>query len=149
MLQIFSRSAKKGKRILQIGFVTQDTKIGTQLKEFIATREGVDLLLIESSGVTATAFPKGISVFVYDLDASDEASMKEFDRFMGQRPQDVPVIVLSPSVDDALVRWFLRLRVADWVKTPLSPGELIAACGRVIKQIKSGVTPGFGGIAVN
>ena len=134
MLQIFNRSAKKGKRILQIGFVTQDTEIGTQLKEFISTRDGVDLLLIKSSGVTASAYPKGISVFVYDLDASGEATMKEFDRFMGQRPQDVPVIVLSPSVDDALVRWFLRLRVADWVKTPLSPGELIAACGRAISQ---------------
>ncbi|MGH6907146.1 MAG: AAA family ATPase, partial [Aestuariivirga sp.] len=134
MLQIFNRSAKKDKRILQIGFVTQDAETGTQLKEFISTRDGVDLLLIESSGVTASAFPKGVSVFVYDLDATGDASMKEFDRFMGQRPQDVPVIVLSPSVDDALVRWFLRLRVADWVKTPLSPGELIAACGRVISQ---------------
>jgi pilus assembly protein CpaE len=32
------------------------------------------------------------------------------------------------------VRWFLRLRVSDWIKTPLSPGELIAACGRIISQ---------------
>jgi hypothetical protein len=43
--------------------------------------------------------------------------MKEFDRFMAQRPQDVPVIVLSPAADDALVRWFLRLRVSDRVKS--------------------------------
>ena len=134
MLQIFNRSARKDKRILQIGFVTRDTEIGAQLKEFISTRDGVDLSLIKSSTVTAAKPPVGISVFVYDLDAADEASMKEFDRFITQRPQDVPVIVLSPAVDDELVRWFLRLRVSDWVKTPLSPGELIAACGRVISQ---------------
>ena len=134
MLQIFNRSARKDKRILQIGFVTQDTEIGAQLKEFISKRDGVDLSLIKSSTVTAAKPPAGISVFVYDLDTTGEASMKEFDRFMIQRPQDVPVIVLSPAVDDALVRWFLRLRVADWVKTPISPGELIAACGRVISQ---------------
>ena len=134
MLQIFNRSARKDKRILQIGFVTQDTEIGAQLKEFISTRDGVDLSLIKSSTVTAAKPPAGISVFVYDLDATDEASMQEFDRFMAQRPQDIPVIVLSPAVDDELVRWFLRLRVSDWVKTPLSPGELIAACGRVISQ---------------
>jgi pilus assembly protein CpaE len=33
-----------------------------------------------------------------------------------------------------LVRRFLRLRVADWLKSPLSPGELVAACGRVISH---------------
>jgi pilus assembly protein CpaE len=132
MLQIFNRSARKDKRILQIGFVTRDTEIGAQLKDFISTRDGVDLSLIKSSTVTAAKPPVGISVFVYDFDAVDEASMKEFDRFMAQRPQDVPVIVLSGAIDDALVRWFLRLRVSDWVKSPLSPGELIAACGRVI-----------------
>ena len=134
MLQIFNRSARKDKRILQIGFVTQDTEIGAQLKDFISKRDGVDLSLIKSSSVTTAKAPTGISVFVYDLDTTGEASMKEFDRFMIQRPQDVPVIVLSPAVDDALVRWFLRLRVSDWIKTPLSPGELIAACGRVISQ---------------
>lgn len=134
MLQIFNRSASKDKRILQIGFVTRDTEVGAQLKEFISTRDGVDLSLIKSSTVTAAKPPAGISVFVYDLDSTDETSMKEFDRFMAQRPQDVPVIVLSGAIDDALVRWFLRLRVSDWVKSPLSPGELIAACGRVISQ---------------
>jgi pilus assembly protein CpaE len=124
----------EAKRILQIGFVTQDPRTGAKMKEFISKRDGVDLRLVESSSVTVSAAPAGISVFVYDLDASSEASLKEFDRFMVQRPQDIPVIVLSPAVDDELVRWFLRLRVADWIKTPLSSGELIAACGRVISQ---------------
>jgi len=134
VFQIFNRSAKKDKRILQIGFVTQDAATGNELKEFISIRDGVDLKLIKSTAVTATASFKDISVFVYDLDAAGEASLKEFERFMTQRPPDVPVIVLSPAVEDAQVRWFLRLRVADWLKTPLSPGELIAACGRVINQ---------------
>ena len=44
------------------------------------------------------------------------------------------MIVLSPAVNDELVRWFLRLKVSDWVKTPLTPGELIAACGRAISH---------------
>ncbi len=134
MLQIFGRSAKKGKRILQIGLVTQDTEMSKQLREFVAKRDGVELLMIKSSAVTPTASPKDISIFAYDLSSTAEDSLKEFDRFMTERPQNVPVIVLSPSVEDALLRWFLRLRVSDWVKTPLSPGELISACGRAISQ---------------
>ena len=137
MLQIFSRSAKKGKRILQIGLVTQDTEMGKQLKEFVAKRDGVELLLIKSSTVTPATSPKDVSIFVYDLNATGEVSLKEFARFMLDRPENIPVIVLSPSVEDALLRWFLRLHVSDWIKTPLSPGELISACGRVISQVDS------------
>ena len=137
MLQIFGRAAKKGKRILQIGLVTQDQEMGKQIKEFVAKRESVNMLLIKSATVTPTKFPEGVSIFVYDLNSTGEVSLKEFDRFMSERPQSVPVIVLSPSVEDALLRWFLRLRVSDWLKTPLSPGELISACGRVISQSNS------------
>ncbi len=137
MLQIFGRSAKKGKRILQIALVTQDAEMGKQLKEFVAKRDSVDLLLIKSAAITPTKFPQDVSIFIYDLNSTGEVSLKEFDRFMSERPQAVPVIVLSPSVEDALLRWFLRLRVSDWLKTPLVPGELISACGRVISQANS------------
>lgn len=134
MFQMFTRATAGAKRILQIGLVTQDSKVGTDLKQFVAARDGVELKLLKSKAVDAQSKPKDISIFVYDLDASKEASMVEFDRFMRERPSDIPVIVLSPALDDELVRWFLRLRVSDWIKTPLSPGELIAACGRVISQ---------------
>jgi pilus assembly protein CpaE len=134
MFQMFTRATAGAKRILQIGLVTQDSKVGADLKAFVAARDGVELKLVKSQSVTAQAKPKDVSIFVYDLDASKEASMLEFDRFMRERPADIPVIVLSPALDDELVRWFLRLRVSDWIKTPLSPGELIAACGRIISQ---------------
>ena len=134
MLQIFSRSVRKAKRILDIGFVTQDLEIGRQLKDFVSKREGVNLRVVASEKVVPGYDAGGLSVFVYDLDSSNDTSMREFERFMAQRPAHVPVIVLSPAVEDDLVRWLLRLRVADWIKTPLSPGELIAACGRVMTQ---------------
>jgi pilus assembly protein CpaE len=134
MLQIFNRSTRKAKRILTIGCVTQDPDMGTEFKSFVAERDGVDLTVIKSSAVTAASPPPHVSVFVYDLDVSTDNSVREFDRFMQCRPQNIPVIVLSPAVDDELVRWFLRLKVSDWIKTPLTPGELIAACGRVISH---------------
>jgi pilus assembly protein CpaE len=134
MFQVFAKPAVRTKRILHIGFVTQDSKAGEQLRNFFQERDAVELKLIESRSVTAKAKPRGIAVFVYDLDSTSEAALQEFDRFMRDRPAEVPVIVLSPSLEDELVRRFLRLRVADWLKSPLSPGELVAACGRVISS---------------
>src|ERR1051325_2284583 len=109
MLQIFGRSTRKATRILTIGCVTQDPEMGIEFKAFVAERDGVDLTLIKSSDVTATSVPPLVSVFVYDLDVSTESSVREFDRFMQCRRKDIPVIVLSPAINDELVRWFLRL----------------------------------------
>ena len=134
MLQIFSRSVRSANPIMGIGFVTQNEDVGRQLKEYVAQREGVDLTLIASAKVVPGFDPRGVSIYVYDLDSSTEAAQREFERFMAQRPQLLPVIVLSPALGDDLVRWLLRLRVADWLKAPLSAGELIAACGRVLSQ---------------
>jgi len=134
MLQIFSRSIRSANPILGIGFVTQNENVGRQLKEYVAQREGVDLTLIASAKVGPGFDPRGISIFVYDLESSTEVSQREFERFMTQRPPHLPVVVLSPALGDDLVRWLLRLRAADWLKAPLSAGELIAACGRVLSQ---------------
>jgi pilus assembly protein CpaE len=134
MFQMFARSTARNRRILHIGFVTQDAKAGEQLRNFVQERDAVELKLFESRSVTAKTRPRGIGIFVYDLDEASETALREFDRFMRDRPAEIPVIALSPSLKDELVRRFLRLRVADWLKSPLSPGELVAACGRVISH---------------
>ena len=41
MLQIFGRSAKQGKLILQISLATQNTAMGKELKDFVGKRDGV------------------------------------------------------------------------------------------------------------
>lgn len=137
MNEMFSRSAIDAKRILRIGFVTQDLKAGQKLRSSIAKKESVDLKLIESKAVTRATPPKDVGIIVYDLENEKEETLVEFDRFMRERPADIEVIVLSPSASDELVRWFLHLRVADWLTTPLSPGELLTACGRILSQAKT------------
>jgi pilus assembly protein CpaE len=134
---MFTRSVIDARRMLRIGFVTQDMKAGKKLRECIEKKESVDLQLIDSKSVTAARAPRNFGIFVYDLEDEKKETLGEFDRFMRERPPDIPVIVLSPSASEDLVRWFLRLRVADWLTTPLSPGELLAACGRIISQTSS------------
>ena len=77
MLQIFGRSAKQGKRILQIGLATQNTAMGKELMDFVGKRDGVELQLIKSSSVTPKEFPKNIGIYVYDLSATGETSRSE------------------------------------------------------------------------
>jgi pilus assembly protein CpaE len=140
VLQIFGKSLGKSKAILQICLVAHDPASGELLRKAVLSSDGVNLKTIDSQSVKPGALVPDIGVFLYDLDITSEDSMADFDRFMRSRPPEIPVIVLSPTVDDELVRWFLRLRVADWLKVPLSPGELIAACGRALSIAQSGRT---------
>ena len=140
MLQIFGRSVRQAKRIMRIGLVSTAPAAAAKLKQSISDHDGIDLAFIESASVKAGVLPTSVAVFLYDLDITSEATMVEFERFMHARPADVPVIVLCPAADGELVRWFLRLRVADWLKLPLGPGELIAACARAISQGLGGKT---------
>lgn len=131
MLRMFANARLKGRQNLKVGLITSDQQTGDMFGDFLSDRDGATLeLLDENSG---NSLDKGrYSILVYDLDTTKKNSVRRFDHFMRERPPAVPVIVLSPSVDDEMVRWFLRLRVADWIKTPLSPAELLAACVRVV-----------------
>ena len=66
-----------------------------------------------------------------DLDAAEAPDLAQLQKLMEARPPSTPVIVISPDVDEAMVRLFLRLRVADWLRKPADPGELVEACRRV------------------
>ncbi len=71
-------------------------------------------------------------VIVVELDSIEERELQGLDSLMAVRPGDTPVVVISPSIDEEMVRLFLRLRVADWLRKPASPQELVEVCRRVI-----------------
>jgi pilus assembly protein CpaE len=138
MFQYFKKSQAKRKHDLRIGLVTLDGgKPRRNLNDLGAGEDGVIPTYIASSTVTTGGQARDINVYVYDLSVGNEQAMSEFDRFMRERPAAIPVIVVSETINEELVRWFLRLRVADWVKVPYQSGELIAACGRVLSQSTS------------
>ncbi|MGI9463568.1 MAG: hypothetical protein ACR2OM_06495, partial [Aestuariivirgaceae bacterium] len=71
-------------------------------------------------------------VIVVELDTIEERELQNLDQLMSNRPGDTPVVVISPSIDEEMVRLFLRLRVADWLRKPASPQELVQVCRRVV-----------------
>jgi pilus assembly protein CpaE len=44
------------------------------------------------------------------------------------------VIVLTDAFDDALARWFLQVRVADFLRKPVEPKEVLRACVRALRS---------------
>jgi pilus assembly protein CpaE len=44
-----------------------------------------------------------------------------------------PVIALTDSFDDGLARWFLQVRVADFLRKPVDAKEVLRACVRALR----------------
>lgn len=73
------------------------------------------------------------AVIVVDLDSKRRESLLALQALMGRVGGRVPVIVLTQSFDDALARWFLQIRVADFLRKPVEPKEVLRACVRALR----------------
>lgn len=101
--------------------IAQENQLGLKLVEY--TRD--DALKYLDSGNKP-------DVIVVELDSIEESELRGLDTLMQSRPGDTPVVVISPSIDEEMVRLFLRLRVADWLRKPSNPQELVQVCRRVV-----------------
>ncbi len=134
MMEMFKKFSFTDKKVMNIGFVTSELATGNKLRDDIKARAGIDLDLIRTADIKPGLVLPEVDIFVFDLNTESKTAISDFDSFMRNRPQHIPVIVLSPAINNELVRWFLQLHVADWLAIPIATGELIAACGRVISQ---------------
>ena len=101
----------------------------------VAQDKQPDMKLVEHLREDALKYLKSgqrPDVIVVELDSTEERELAGLDELMAARPGETPVVAISPSIDEEMVRLFLRLRVADWLRKPASPEELIQVCRRVI-----------------
>lgn len=101
--------------------IAQDHQLGLKLVEHLWD----DALKYLESG-------NNPDVIVVELDSIEESELGGLDVLMQSRPSETPVVVISPSIDEEMVRLFLRLRVADWLRKPSNPQELVQVCRRVV-----------------
>jgi pilus assembly protein CpaE len=69
---------------------------------------------------------------IVNLDARNHADLVSLQGFMGRVAGRVPVIVVTETFDDAVARWFLQIRVADFLRKPVEPKQILQAVGRVL-----------------
>lgn len=73
------------------------------------------------------------TIVVVDLDARRRESLSAVKAVTTRLLGRAPVIVVTEALDDALLRWFLQVRVADFLRKPVEPKEVLRACMRVFK----------------
>jgi pilus assembly protein CpaE len=134
MFQSFRKTSKRGERHMVIGLISARSDTKSQMTALASKGDDIAIKFVSSDAIIANAAKSDVNVIVYDLDIASEPALDAFEIFMRARPATLPVIVLADSADEEFVRWLLQLRVADWVRPPVSSGELIVACGRALSN---------------
>jgi pilus assembly protein CpaE len=83
-------------------------------------------------------------VIVVDLDSRRRESLIALQGLTARVASRAPVIVLTDAFDDALARWFLQVRVADFLRKPVDPKEVVRTCVRALRATTE--APGGGRI---
>jgi pilus assembly protein CpaE len=134
MFQYFKSSSKKANRSLVIGLISSRSDTKTQVQALASKGDGIAIKFVTGAAVSGNVSQSGVNVIVYDLDIASEQALDAFEQFMHARPASLPVIALADSADDEFVRWLMQLRVSDWVRPPVTSGELLSACGRAVSS---------------
>jgi pilus assembly protein CpaE len=120
-----------------------------------ALLNGIGAALAPVRTVRAAVFPESVesagrrpeldaaAVVVVDLDTKRRESLVALQGLTSRLAGRTPVIVLADAIDDGLMRWFLQIRVADFLRKPIDPKEVLRACVRVLRA--SSDEPGAGG----
>ncbi len=134
MLQLFKSDRAAGAAPV-ILVITRDASTVEAMQVHAEKDGGGELRLMELNHADAQkqlssgAHP---DVMVVELDNAGERDLAGLHELMAMKPEEVPVVVISPSIDEEMVRLFLRLRVADWLRKPADPHELVQVCRRVV-----------------
>jgi pilus assembly protein CpaE len=72
-------------------------------------------------------------VIVVDIDSKRRESLVALQGLMARLGGRAPVIALTDSFDDGLARWFLQVRVADFLRKPVDAKEVLRACVRALR----------------
>ncbi len=91
---------------------------------------------VASNVIDAASSPAlaGAAVVVADLDARNRDELVGLQSLMGRLGSETPVIVITESFDDAVGRWFLQIRVSDFLRKPVQPSEVYQACMKTLSD---------------
>jgi pilus assembly protein CpaE len=128
-----------------IALVGADAAFLDSIAATLAPVRSVSALVIPESIEQAARRPEleTAAVVVVDLDSKRRESLIALQGLTSRIALRTPVIVLTDAFDDALARWFLQIRVADFLRKPVDPKEVLRTCVRVLRA--STDTPGGNG----
>jgi pilus assembly protein CpaE len=132
MLQLFRKRTTAQQPVLL--FVSHDVSTVQSLEFYLNQQKfpPFQVVHVKPEGVMPhLEGRKPADLIAVELESAEPPDLAALQQLMETRPASTPVIVISPDVDEAMVRLFLRLRVADWLRKPADPNDLVEACRRV------------------
>jgi len=122
--------------------ITRDKGLTTALQQAVPPRylrlEIVDAKVTDIKDVGAL---QAASIIVADLDARNREELVGLQTIMGMLAGATPVVVLTEAFDDAVGRWFLQIRISDFLRKPVQATDLFQTCQRVISEQNGGDQP--------
>jgi pilus assembly protein CpaE len=119
----------------QVVVLTADTAFEQLARTTFGASEQIALCVVSGAltAVGAELNLDGATVAVIDLDAGRPEEMQALDRLIARIGSWPPVVAITQAFDENLARAFVQMRVADFLKKPVSPVELVRTCARVAK----------------
>ena len=78
-------------------------------------------------------------IVIADLDARNRGDLLALQDLMGRLGGKTPVVVVTEAFDEAVARWLLQIKVADFLLKPVDAVELARSC---VKAMQADVAPG-------
>ncbi len=115
--------------------ITSDAALGEALRVKTAGARQVNFMLAAQSIESMIDVPEvdKASVIVVDIDATRREHLLALQRLMIRIAGRAPLIVLTESFDEAVGRWFLQIRVSDFLRKPIRAEDLLAACLKTLR----------------
>jgi pilus assembly protein CpaE len=125
-----------GSAIVLIG---ADPALLQQAAAALGSSAGVPVAVIAEPIEHAAKRPEldSAAVVVVDLDPRRRESLIALQGITSRLFGRAPVIVLADTSDDTLLRWFMQVRVSDFLRKPVEPKEVVKACLRALKASSS------------
>ena len=75
----------------------------------------------------------GVGLVIADIDATRREDLLALQKLMIKLGGNAPVIVLTEAFDDQVGRWFLQIRVSDFLRKPVKQEDLLRACFKAMR----------------
>jgi pilus assembly protein CpaE len=72
-------------------------------------------------------------IVIVDLDARNRDDLVALQALMGRLGGQAPVVVVTEAFDEAVARWLIQIRVADFLLKPVDPVELARSCVKAMQ----------------
>jgi pilus assembly protein CpaE len=114
----------------QFALVSDDPQLVAAMQGVLGVNGRIALKVVEGGldGVEERLQLDAVEVIIVDVEATRRDQLLALQRLMGTIDGHPPVVVVTDVFDEALARWFLQIRVTDFVKKPVDPIELFRTC---------------------